>query len=179
MAEARAREFTYTVGFERSGRIVAEGRAPLEPEEAWTPEHFVLAGLWRCSLASLRFHAERAGIDLVADGSAGGRVTRREDDGRYAFVEIECRLDVELEPAPAGDELAALLASAERDCFVGASLTVKPAYRWRVNGADTRPPLWAIAASPAIPTALEQRHHRRVDPDPAPICRRPQHRPQM
>jgi uncharacterized OsmC-like protein len=136
VVKAGAKEFTYAVGFERSGRIVAEGRAPLEPEEVWTPEHLVLAGLWRCSLASLRFHAERAGIDLVADGSATGRVTRREGDGRYAFVEIECRLDVELEPAPAGDELAALLAKAERDCFIGASLTLKPSYHWRVNGVE-------------------------------------------
>jgi uncharacterized OsmC-like protein len=132
--QTNAREFTYAVGFERAGGISAEGHAPLEPGEEWTPEHFVLAGLWRCSLASLRFHAERAGIDLVASGSASGRVTRRDDDGRYAFVELECRFDVELEPAPPGDELGALLAKAERDCFVGASLTVEPAYRWRVNG---------------------------------------------
>ena len=44
----------------------------------------------------------------------------REDDGRFAFVEIEVRLDVELTPAPA--DLEALLAKAERDCFIGASL---------------------------------------------------------
>ena len=31
-------------------------------------------------------------------------------------------------------ELAALLAKAERDCFVGASLKPSPRYRWRVNG---------------------------------------------
>jgi len=42
----------------------------------------------------------------------------------------------ELEPEPSAEELRALVAKAERDCFVGASLTVKPAYRWRVNGAD-------------------------------------------
>ena len=33
------------------------------------------------------------------------------------------------------DALAELLAKAERDCFVGASLTAKPSYRWTVNGA--------------------------------------------
>lgn len=61
-------------------------------------------------------------------------MARREDDGRYAFVELECRIDVELEPEPSADEVSALLAKAERDCFVGASLTARPGYRWRVNG---------------------------------------------
>ena len=43
-------------------------------------------------------------------------------------------LDLELDPAPPGEELAALLAKAERDCFVGASLKPSPRYNWRVNG---------------------------------------------
>ncbi len=61
-------------------------------------------------------------------------MTKRESDGRYAFVEIGVELDVELEPAPPGEELRALLDQAERDCFVGASLTAQPSYRWRANG---------------------------------------------
>ena len=128
-----AREFRYAIGVERGGRVTADGRSPLELEQAWTPEHLVLAGLARCTLQSLRFHADRAGIDFVSQGSAAGRVTRR-DDGIYAFVELEVRLDLELEPEPPGDELEALLANAERDCFVGASLEPHPAYRWTVNG---------------------------------------------
>ena len=44
------------------------------------------------------------------------------------------QLDLELDPEPPPEELEALLAKAERDCFVGASLTVEPAYSWRVNG---------------------------------------------
>ena len=135
---ARAKEFEYVVAVERSGRITADGEAPLELGTAWTPEHLVLAGLVRCTLTSLRFHADRAGIDFAATASARGRVTKRESDGRYAFVEIGCELDLELEPAPPGEELAALLVKAERDCFVGASLTAPPRYRWRVNGADAR-----------------------------------------
>jgi hypothetical protein len=83
-----------------------------------------------CSLASLRYHARRAGSEVVASGEADGTVTRRDEDGRYAFVEIECRLDVELAPPP--DDLPGLLAKAERDCFVGASLTAKPRYVWNV-----------------------------------------------
>jgi organic hydroperoxide reductase OsmC/OhrA len=132
---AAERSFRYAVALARSGRVTADGRGPLDLEPAWTPEHLVLAGLVRCTIQSLRFHAERAKIDLLAAGSAAGLVTRREEDGRYAFVEVNVELEVELEPVPPGDELEALLAKAERDCFVGASLTAKPQYRWRVNGS--------------------------------------------
>ena len=61
-------------------------------------------------------------------------VTRRPGDGRYAFVEIDVELELELEPPPPGEGLATLLAKAERDCFVGASLKPSPRYRWSVNG---------------------------------------------
>ena len=74
--------------------------------------------------------------DLSASASASGVVTKREEDERYAFVEIDCRLEVELERELPGDELHALVTKSERDCFVGASLTAKPSYRWRVNGSD-------------------------------------------
>jgi hypothetical protein len=49
-------------------------------------------------------------------------------------VEIFCGLDVTLTPKPEGDDLQALLDSAEWGCFIGASLTVTPRYEWRVNG---------------------------------------------
>jgi organic hydroperoxide reductase OsmC/OhrA len=104
----------------------------------WTPEHLVLAGLARCTLTSLDFHAKRAGLNVTGSASAQGLVTKRDEDGRYAFVEIECGLDVELDPAPQGDAVKELLDLAERDCFVGASLTAKPRYEWRVNGEVVR-----------------------------------------
>jgi uncharacterized OsmC-like protein len=132
-----AKEFRYDVAQDRAGRVTADGAAPLRLDEAWTPEHLVLAGLARCTLQSLRHHANRAGIDFVAEVSAAGRVTKRDSDGRYAFVDLEVGIDLELEPEPPPDDLAALLAKAERDCFVGASLTVEPEYRWRVNGRAT------------------------------------------
>jgi hypothetical protein len=75
------------------------------------------------------------GADAVGSGSAAGVITKREEDDRYAFVEVECRLDVQVEPAPPADELPGLLAQAERYCFIGASLTTRPIYRWSVNGA--------------------------------------------
>jgi uncharacterized OsmC-like protein len=131
---SRAKRFEYAVRMDRAGSYAAEDAPPVALGEEWTPEHLVLAGLVRCSVQSLRHHAQRLGADAVADASAWGLVTRREEDERYAFVEVECRIDVELEPAP--EELDELLAKAERDCFVGASLTVKPRYRWTVNGEE-------------------------------------------
>jgi organic hydroperoxide reductase OsmC/OhrA len=131
---ANAKEFRYAIALDRAGRATADGRSPLELDAAWTPEHLLLAGLARCTLQSLRFHANRTGIDFLAEASASGFVTKRADDSRYAFVEIVVELDVELEPTPPGEEVGALIASAERDCFVGASLNAPPHYRWRVNG---------------------------------------------
>ena len=96
----------------------------------------MLAGLLRCTLQSLRFHADREGVDFLARAGASGTVTKRPGDGRYAFVEIDVELNLELEPPPEGEELQALLAKAERDCFVGASLQPSPRYRWRVNGSE-------------------------------------------
>jgi organic hydroperoxide reductase OsmC/OhrA len=133
-----AKRFEYTASLDAEGRLLADGGAPLEPESAWTPEHLVLAGLMRCTLESLDFHARRANVSVRGGAGAEGVVTKREEDGRYAFVEIECGLDVELDPLPKGGELVALLDLAERDCFVGASLTSAPRYEWRVNGEVVR-----------------------------------------
>jgi organic hydroperoxide reductase OsmC/OhrA len=125
-----ARRFEYAVT-ERWGE-------PPHAEPDWTPEHLVLAGLARCMLTSLDFHAKRADVETRGSASAAGVVAKRENDGRYAFVEIECGLDVELDPPPEGEQLDELIGLAERDCFVGASLTVKPRYEWRVNGEVVR-----------------------------------------
>ena len=132
---AKGKEFRYAIGLDRAGRTTADGQSPLDLDAAWTPEHLVLAGLVRCTLQSLRFHATPLELDFVANGSASGLVTPRPEDGRYAFVEIDVVLDLEVDPAPPGEELDALLAKAERDCFIGASLEPSPSYSWRVNGS--------------------------------------------
>ncbi len=129
------KEFRYAIELDRAGRVTADGRAPLDLDAAWTPEHLVLAGLVRCTLQSLRFHATHAGVDFLASAAASGRVTKREGDGRYAFVELDVELELEVEPLPAPEQLQDLIDKAERDCFVGASLSPKPLYHWRVNGS--------------------------------------------
>ena len=131
MAEPRAKRFEHAVSLLRDGRFAAEGET-LEVPERWTPEHSVLAGLLDCSLTSLRYHALRYGVAVEAEGSAEGVITKREADGRYAFVQIDVRFDVALDPKPDHPQIAELLAKAERDCFVGASLTPAPTYHWNV-----------------------------------------------
>jgi uncharacterized OsmC-like protein len=130
-----AKSFAYAVSLDDEGDARSDdGGAVLAEDDAWSPEHLVLAGLARCTLTSLRYHARR--IDVAADGRADatGTVTQRDTDGRYAFVRIKVELDVSLEPAPAN--VRELLSKAERDCFVGASLTARPRYRWTVNGEE-------------------------------------------
>lgn len=122
----------FAIDLTPDGTLHAEDGTTLAPAPAWTPEHLLLAGLVRCSLESLRFHAQRAGLEVAAaEGSGNAHVAKRESDGRYAVVDAEVVLAVQLIPLP--DDSSELLAKAERDCFVGASLTVKPRYRWTVN----------------------------------------------
>jgi organic hydroperoxide reductase OsmC/OhrA len=132
MPTPQPKRFEYAVDVARDGTMRAEAAAPVTPAEEWSPDHLLLAALVRCVLMSLEYHARRGGIEATGAGSARGTVTRREEDGRYAFVEIEAELEASLSPQPDPEALHELLAKAERDCFVGASLTVKPAYRWTV-----------------------------------------------
>jgi uncharacterized OsmC-like protein len=128
-----AKELRYAVELSATGDLTEEHGVALDVPAGWSPEHLLLAALVRCSLKSLRYHAERANVDLrSASGSGRTLVTKREVDDRYALVETDVELVVELEPEP--DPLDELLALAERDCFVGSSLTAKPTYRWFVNG---------------------------------------------
>jgi organic hydroperoxide reductase OsmC/OhrA len=131
----RAKELRYAVDLTPAGELSDENGVLLDVPAGWSPEHLLLAGLVRCSLQSLRYHADRAGVAVRStSGSTRTLVTRRETDDRYALVETEVDLAAELEPEPAPGALAELLALAERDCFVGSSLTAKPSYRWVVNG---------------------------------------------
>ena len=131
----RAKELRYAVDLTTAGELTDENGVALDAPAEWSPEHLLLAALMRCSLKSLRYHAERSGVDVRStSGSSRTLVTKRETDDRYALVETEVELVVELAPEPEPDALAELLALAERDCFVGSSLTAKPSYRWVVNG---------------------------------------------
>ena len=131
----RAKELRYAVELTTAGELTDENGVALDAPAEWSPDHLLLAALVRCSLKSLRYHAERRGVDVRStSGSSRTLVTKRETDERYALVETDLELVVELAPEPEPDALAELLALAERDCFVGSSLTAEPSYRWVVNG---------------------------------------------
>ena len=129
----RILEFDVTVDRDRVARS-ALGGSPLPREAEWWAEHVVLAGLVRCTLASMDYAARRLEFNSVGSGQAHGTVTRRDEDGLYAFVDIQTRLEIQLAPAPEPDALRELLANAEHGCFVSNSLTAKPRHRWIVNG---------------------------------------------
>ena len=138
MPEVRARVFEYRVTTDSDGTAHSErGGTGIARDDAWTPEHLLLAALARCTLTSLDYHAKRAGVTVAATADARGTVTRREEDGRFAVVTVSVAFDVSLpEPRPANEALRELFARAERDCFVGASLTAEPTYSWTVDGEE-------------------------------------------
>jgi organic hydroperoxide reductase OsmC/OhrA len=123
--------FSYELELDGTGKMTVGDAPAVEVPEAWMPDHLLLAAVHRCSIASLAFHAKRAGHGVAASGSAKGTVARRSSDGRFAFESIDLAIDVELTPPTT--EPDDLFAKAERDCFVGASLRIKPAYEWRVS----------------------------------------------
>jgi organic hydroperoxide reductase OsmC/OhrA len=129
----RVLTFDVSVDSDRTSRSGLGGDS-IPMDDAWWAEHLVLAGLARCTLTSFDYHAHRAELTSAGAAKARGLVTKRESDGRYAFVDFEVELDVELEPKPDEEAVLELLSKAERDCFVGSSLTAAPRYQWTVNG---------------------------------------------
>jgi uncharacterized OsmC-like protein len=125
----------YAVALDRSGVMTAEADEPLETGGGWTPEHLLLAAVARCGANSLSWYASKLEIEVEAEAAATGVVERRED-GRSAFVDIQCHLDVQLTPLPEESALRPLLMRAERGCFIGNSLIAHPRYSWVVNGKE-------------------------------------------
>jgi organic hydroperoxide reductase OsmC/OhrA len=131
----RVKPREYAVSLDRSGVLTAEGDEQLQTGGGWTPEHLLLAAVARCGVNSLAWFARKEGIEAEASATATGVIARR-DDARNAFVDIQCRLEVELAPPPADDEVRPLLTRAERGCFIGNSLSPHPRYSWVVNGKE-------------------------------------------
>ncbi len=126
-----ARTLEYAVEVDTAGRMTIPGGGQLVTPEGWSADHLLLAALVRCSIESLTYHARRAGHSTTASGTAQGTITKTGDDHRYRFVQISVEIEAQLQPRATAVEL--LVAKAERDCFVGASLVVKPEYAWRVS----------------------------------------------
>ena len=126
-----AKTLEYAVEVDHGGRMTVPGGGQFVPPEGWSADHLLLAALVRCSLDSFAYHARRAGHEVSSSGSAHGTITKQGEDGRYRFVEIDVTIDAQLTPRT--NEVDDLIAKAERDCFVSASLTIKPDYTWRVS----------------------------------------------
>ena len=126
-----AKTLEYAVEVDHGGRMTVPGGGQFVPPEGWSADHLLLAALVRCSMDSFAYHARRAGHEVSASGSAHGTITKQGEDGRYRFVEIDVSIDAQLTPRT--NEVDDLIAKAERDCFVSASLTIKPEYTWRVS----------------------------------------------
>jgi organic hydroperoxide reductase OsmC/OhrA len=131
----RAKHFEYWINLDEGGQVTADGQ-PIVLGETINAEHLLLAGLARCSLSSLAHFAGQRDLEVHGSAYAAGTVSRREEDDRYGFTDIECRMDIRLDGDLADDELRSLLESAEWGCFVGASLDPAPSYKWRINGRD-------------------------------------------
>ena len=129
----RVHEFEVTVDRDRAAHSDLGGPAIARQEEWWA-EHLALASLVRCTLTSMDYAARRAGLAATGEGKARGTVTKREEDGLYAFVAIDASFDIEFKPAPDPLSIADLISKAELGCFVGNSLVAKPSYHWTING---------------------------------------------
>jgi organic hydroperoxide reductase OsmC/OhrA len=127
----RPKVFEYAAEIDHAGRMTIPGGAQIEAPEGWSADHLLLAALIRCSIDSLIYHAHRAGHEVAAQGQAQGTITRPGPEERYAFVSIDVRIAAQL--TPRANEVNDLVELAERDCFVGASLTVKPTYDWQLS----------------------------------------------
>ena len=131
----RAKHFDYWITLDEGGKLSADGR-PVDLRDEVGAEHLLLAALARCSLSSLAYFARQQGLETNGSAFASGTVTLRDEQDRYGFTNIECRMDVGLDGELSDDELRTLVQSAEWGCFVGASLRPAPRYKWRVNGRD-------------------------------------------
>jgi hypothetical protein len=131
----RPRVLHFDVTVDRAGDArSALGGSPLPREVEWWAEHLVLAGLVRCTLASMDYAARRAGLNSLGVGSAHGVVTKR-DDGLHAFVSIETTLEVDLAPAPSRS--AARARRQGRARLLRLELADRAArHRWIVNGQE-------------------------------------------
>jgi organic hydroperoxide reductase OsmC/OhrA len=126
-----AKVLAYAVDLDSAGRMTIPGGGQFVPPEGWSADHLLLAALVRCSIDSFAYHARRAGREVAASGEAQGKITKSGEDGRYRFVAIDVSITAQLTPRM--DEVGDLVAKAERDCFVSASLTLKPEYAWHVS----------------------------------------------
>ncbi len=146
---ARPKSFAYDLDLawdgERGSTMTAGARPALQgapPEEfpqgdatRWSPEHLYLASITSCTMISFLAHADHHDLEVRGfRAGASGTVTRRAEDGRYAFVEVRIRADVQMAPGQ-GEQARGLTGKAERDCFISASTNADVRTDWSITEA--------------------------------------------
>jgi organic hydroperoxide reductase OsmC/OhrA len=142
-----AKTFGYEVALTweggRTSRITAGARPDLlsaPPEDfpggdpaRWSPEHLFLGSIASCTLLSFLAHADHAGVAVQAyRATAGGTITRRAVNGRYAFITVELRPHITVAAGHRSTAFA-ITAKAERDCFITASTNAEVTVYWEID----------------------------------------------
>jgi len=99
----------------------------------WSPEHLFLAAVQSCTMLSFLSQAEHHDLEVLGyECEIEGTITRRAEDGRYAFVQVR---QVPRVTVAGGKGAAArsLTGKAERDCFVSASTTAETIVDWDIQ----------------------------------------------
>ena len=99
------------------------------PPEGWSPDHLLLAALVRCSIDSFAYHARRAGHEVTRH-RVGARGRHEVAATTAGIASSRSTSASTLQLTPRTNEPDDLIAKAERDCFVGASLDLQPRYEW-------------------------------------------------
>lgn len=134
-ASVRPKEFHFPLTVEWTGgrRVAArvEGKAAIEitpppvfrgtDPSAWSPEDFFVAAAAACLAVTFTGLAERAGLGYAGLAIDADGVCGRREDGRFGFTRIELRLELESDDV---DEARRLVAQAEENCLVSASLSL-------------------------------------------------------
>lgn len=90
----------------------------------WTPEHFLLAAVSTCYVASLRAVADASKAEFHAlDVTVEGIIEKQE--GGFRFTRIIVRPVVTIEKETERERIARLLEKAERICLISRSLACK------------------------------------------------------
>ena len=115
------------------GVLIAEGEGAIDPPEVWKADHLLSrrSRAAQCRACATTQNAPASTCSERGDGRASSRSARTTDATPSSRSSRPTRSSSSRTRATS-QRLNRL--KAERDCFVGASLTVEPEYRWRVNG---------------------------------------------
>lgn len=146
----RAKEFHFPLSVEWLGerRVAAhvEGKPAIEiapppvfrgtDPATWSPEDFFVAAAASCLAVTFTGLAARAGLSYTGLRVGADGVCGRRDDGRFGFIRLALKFEVETDPADL-TRARELAERAEQTCLVSASLDVPVDTQIEVRGRAT------------------------------------------